>query len=143
MILKPPFLRGLFDSIYCHVIKSQKELKIRRIEYIKDQHKNQMVILLECDIHLSSNIDAYIQRNYLVIEVHRSFDYIKPFRSNLINRESFNEYGEGGDDLGFSEVHLNHGFKYHLLSCQMIKANLIKVILSYQRITNQLENSYN
>lgn len=83
------------------------------------------------------------QRNYLVIEVHRSFDYIKPFRSNLINRESFNEYGEGGDDLGFSEVHLNHGLKYHLLSCQMIKANLIKVILSYQRITNQLENSYN
>lgn len=137
MNIKTSYHRGLFDSNSCHVIKSRDELKLGRIEYIDDYQRNQLVILLECDHHLTPEIKAFVQGDNLIIEALRSVDYRKPFRTHLIKRETLSDYEKGRVEVGFSEVQLNSRFRYSLLSCQMIRGGLLKVILSFHRIEKQ------
>jgi len=139
MNIKPSYYRGLHDSNFCHLLKIRNELKISRIENIKDYPRNQLVMLLECDLQLTSEVKAFLQGENLIIEALRSTEFRKPLRTHLIKKETLSNYEKGGLEVGFSEIQLNQRFRYTILSCQRIKGNLIKVILSFQRKNKQNE----
>ena len=131
MNIHPSYHRSLFDSKICQVIKSRNDLEIERIDYLKDTQKGQLVIFLESDLLFESEINALMQGNYLIIEAPRSLNYEKPFKTHHIDKENLIDQEKGGLDIGFSEVQLNHGFRYTILSYKMINPGLLKVVLSF------------
>jgi len=142
MYIKPSYYRNKFDSNFRHARKSRNDLNIGRVEYIRNYQREQLVILIECDLRLNTEVNAFIQEDKLIIESFHSREYSKPFKTHLIKKETLGDFEKGEAEVEFSEVHLNHGFKYSMLSCQMIKDGLIKVILSFQRI-NKRDIKYN
>ena len=137
MYIKPSYYRNKFDSHFRHVKKSRNDLNIGRVEYIRNYQREQLVILIECDLRLNTEVNAFIQEDKLIIESFHSTEYNKPFKSHLIKKEILADFEKGEAEVKFSEVQLNLGFKYSMLSCQMIKDSLVKVILSFQRINKQ------
>ena len=132
MYIKPSFYQNKFDSHFRHARKSRNDLNIGRVEYIRNYQREQLVILIECDLRLNTGVNAFIQEEKLIIESFHSSEYSKPFKTHLIKKETLADFEKGEAEVEFSEVHLKHGFKYSMLSCQMIKGGLIKVILSFQ-----------
>ena len=137
MYIKPSYYRNKFDSNFRHARKSRNDLNIGRVEYIRNYQREQLVILIECDLRLNTEVNAFIQEDKLIIESFHSTEYNKPFKAHLIKKETLADFEKGEADVKFSEVQLNLGFKYSMLACQMIKDSLIKVILSFQRINKQ------
>ena len=142
MSIKPYHYRNKFDSHFRNVKKSRNDFNIGRVEYIRDYQREQLAVLIECDLRFKTQVNAFIQEGKLIIESFHSMEYIKPFKTHLIRKETLADFEKGEAEVEFSEVHLNHGFKYSMLSCQMIKDGLIKVILSSQRI-NKRDIKYN
>lgn len=136
MNTQPSNYRNRYVSNSCHVIKSQNELQINRLEYLYETQRGRLVLLLESNLPLDQEVNAFIKGDHLIVEATRTVGYEKPFRSHLI------EKGRGADGeteslkIGFSELKLSPGSKYHLFSCQFINPRLIKVILSVQPIKN-------
>ena len=122
------------DSNFCHVIKSRNELQIKRIEYLNGKYKDQWILLLESDLPLDQDVKAFIEEDTLIIEASHSLEYGKPFRSHLLESDRLSESEQGGLEIMFSELKLNHGFKYDIVSYQVINSRLIKIILSFQPV---------
>jgi len=135
MNTQPSNYRNRYVSNPCHVIKSQNELQINRIEYLYETQRGRLVLLLESDLPLDQGPNAFIKGDHLIIEATRTLGYEKPFRSHLIDIEgpSFGE--QESLKIGFSELKLSRSTKYHIYSCQLINPRLIKVILSVEPVT--------
>ena len=119
-----------FDSNVCKVIKSRNELQINRIEYLNDKHRDQWVLLLESDLPLDQEVNVTIKENTLIIEASRSVDYNKPFRTHLFESNKLSENELRGLEIGFSELKMNHGFKYHIVSYHVINTNSLSPSLN-------------
>jgi len=132
-----------FDSKFCHVIKSRNNLAIDRIDYIKDSQRDRLVIFLESEYLIDREVNAIIQDNNLIIEAPRSLDFDKPFKTHLMDKETLSETDRGLLDIGFSEVQLNRGYKYSVISCQMINPRLLKVILNFHPVRKNQKNFIN
>jgi len=144
MNIQQSYHRSPFDPKICHVVKSRNDLDITRIDYIKDAKKSQLVIFLESDLLQDLEaVDTLIQENNLIIEAPRSMEYEKPIRAHLIDIESLLRQEKGIVGIGFSEVKLKPGFRYTVLSCQMINPGLLKVILSFHQIRKKSVNTIN
>jgi len=142
MYIKPSYYQNKFDSHFRHEKKSRNDLNIGRVEFIRNYQREQLVILIECDLRLNTEVNAFIQEDKLIIESFHSTEYSKPFKTHLMKKETLADYEKGEAEVEFSEVQLNLGFKYSMLSCQMIKDGLIKVILSFHR-TYKKDLKYN
>ena len=144
MNIQQSYHHSSFDPKFCHVIKSRNDLEISRIDYLKDARNSQLVIFLESNMLFDLEaVNALMQGNNLIIEAPRSMEYEKPFRTHLIDRESLLDQEKGVIKIGFSEVQLKQGFKYTLLSCQMINPGLLRVNLSFHQIRKNSENKFN
>lgn len=122
------------DSNFCRVIKSRNELQIKRIEYLNGKYKDQWILLLESDLPLDQDVKAFIEEDTLIIEASHSLEFDKPFRSHLFESDRLSENEQGGIEIVFSELQLNHGFEYDIVSYQVINSRLIKIILSFQPV---------
>jgi hypothetical protein len=138
MNIQPSYHRNYSDSKFCQVIKSRNDLQIRRVDYIKDTQKGRLVIYLESDLLSDHEVNAFMQGINLVIEAPRLLEYEKPLRTHLVADETLSDYEKGGDEIRFSEVQLNHGFSYSILSCQMITPGLLKIALMFKQHKNNL-----
>jgi hypothetical protein len=116
------------------VIKSRNELQIKRIEYLNGKYKDQWILLLESDLPLDQDVKAFIEEDTLIIEASHSLEFDKPFRSHLFESDRLSENERGGIEIVFSELQLNHGFEYDIVSYQVINSRLIKIILSFQPV---------
>jgi hypothetical protein len=125
------------DAKYCQVIKSRNDLQINRIDSFKDTEKGRLVIFLESDLLSGHEVNAFLQGLNLIIEAPRPMEYEKPFRMHLIEADALSDYEKGGNEVGFSEVHLNHGFSYSLFSYRMITPGLLKIILNFKQHKNK------
>lgn len=132
MKFQMPYTGNRFDSKFCQVIKSQNELQINRIEYLNDKQRHRWVLLLESDLAFDQEVNVFIKEDRLIVEASRSIDFEKPFRSHLFDTDTLSEIEQGGLEIGFSELKLNHGNKYQIISYQVINPRLIKVILGLQ-----------
>jgi len=118
------------------VISSQNELQINRIEYLYETQRGRLVLLLESDLPLDQEVNAFIKGDYLIIEASRTLGYEKPFRTHLIEKEGFSNNEQESLKIGFSELKLSHGSNYYISSCQRVNPRLIKVILNAQPLSN-------
>lgn len=136
MNTQPSNYRNRYVSNSCHVIKSQNELQINRIEYLYEKQRGRLVLLLESDLPLDQEVNAFIKGDHLIIEATRTVGYEKPFRTHLIEREGISDSEQESLKIGFSELKLKPGSNYHIFSCQLISPKLIKVVLSVQSLKN-------
>ena len=143
MNIHQSYHHGPLGSKFCHIIKSRNDLKISRIDYLKDSQGGKLVIFLESNLLYDREVIALLQENKLIIEAPRSLEYEKPFKTHLIDKESLSDYEKGVLAIGFSEVHLDRGFKYRISSCQMINPGLLKVILSFHPARKNSRNTIN
>jgi hypothetical protein len=143
MNIQQSYHHNPLDLNFCHVIKSHNDLEIGRIDYLKDTQRGQLVIFMESNLLYDREVNALLQGNNLIIEAPRSLEYEKPFRTHLVDKESLSDYEKEILEIGFSEVCLNPGFRYAILSCRMINPGLLKVILSIHPGRKNSINSIN
>ena len=108
-----------------------------------DTQKGQLVIFLESTLFFEQEVNALVKGSNLIIEALRSMEYEKPLKTHLIDKQYLLEMGKGILTIGFSEVQLKQGYRYTVLSCQMINPGLFKVILSFHQDRKNLENTIN
>lgn len=112
-------------------LKSENSLGIGNLSFIWDQGKKQLVLIMDTNQKISNEVRALLKGNRLTLEAPLISAYNKPFRTHLLGQDSRHEIEDGFTVIGFSEVKLKYGYHYHLISCQVINPNMIKVILGF------------
>jgi hypothetical protein len=136
MNIQPSNYRNRHISYFCHVMRSQNELQINRIEYLNDSLRDRLVILLESELPLDPEVNAFLKNDHLILEASRSMSYERPLRTHLITEDYLSGRVPERMEIGFSELVLNHDFKYNVVSCQLINPTLLKVILEFKPSTD-------
>ena len=99
---------------------------------MNDSQRDRLVILLESDRPLDRDVNAFLKNDYLILEASRPVDFGKPLRTHLIDQDFLSGRAPENIQIGFSELVLNHDFRYNVVSCQLINPMLIKVILDFK-----------
>ncbi len=102
-----------------------------------------MVIFLESSLFQDRGVYALIQGNNLIIEASRSLDYTKPVRTHLIEEKTFTDSENDGLEIAFSEIQLSPGYRYSIISYQIINPGLLKVILDFRPGKNKMNHNIN
>ncbi len=122
----------LFNELQYRIPKSNNHLGIQKIDLIRDQKKSQFILLMESPYTLIGEVQALMKGPNLILEAAFEPDYGKPFRIHLAGRE-YNPYYEYDDSvIGFSEIKLNPGYNYRIVSSEIVNSGLIKIILRYR-----------
>jgi hypothetical protein len=143
MHIQPTYHRAHPGSKVCQVVKSRNDLQINRIDYIRDSQHNRLVIYLESDLLSGQEINAFMQGMNLVIEAPCLLDFEGPIRRHLIEQKDLSNYEKEIYEIGFSEVQLDQGFSYGIISCRMINPGLLKIVLSFKRLKNKSTKNVN
>jgi len=91
-----------------------------------------LILIMETSQLVSRDINAILKGNRLILEAPLISSYNKPFRTHLIDKVNSNEIDDGLMLIGFTEVTLKSGYRYQLISCQVIDSRLIKVTLGFR-----------
>ena len=129
--------RDLLGTRFGNALKLRNDLKFERIEYLRDTAHKNLIVLIESDMGLTQDVNISVHGNKLTVEAIQDLSYDRPYRTHLIQKELLDEFENGGLEIGFSEVMLDSGYNYDLLTYQVIGPGLLKVILSYSRILKQ------
>lgn len=113
------------------VLKSENSLGIGNLSFIWDQNIRKLVLIMNTNRVINSEIRAFLKGNRLILEAPLISSYNKPFKTHLIGKENSDEFEDGLTLIGFSEVKLKYGYQYHLISCQAIEPKMIKVELGF------------
>ena len=111
--------------------KSENHLGIRKIDRIYDSHREQLILMVKSNPLLEKEIEAFVKGSKLILEASCPLDYNKPVHTHLLDGERPDQYDNNVTIIGFSEIKLKPGYHYSLISCQLMKPGLIKVILKY------------
>ncbi len=122
------------SSVY-KLKRSNNHLGIEKINCIKDNHRHQLILVIEGDQLTSSEVYAFLKGNNLFLEAPIGLDfYTKPVRTHLIGEENLDEFMDDNLDIGFSEINLDPNYHYTVLSSKALNPGLFKVILNYRPI---------
>ena len=110
---------------------SGNTLGIGNTNFIWDQKKGQLILIMETDQMVDKDIRAFLKGNSLFLEAPLLSSYSKPIRTHHMGRNKGKEFEEELTLIGVSEIKLKHGYQYHLVSCQAIDWKMIKVILGF------------
>ena len=110
---------------------SKDPMGIDNATFIWNHARSQLILMVETSKRIGSGIDTLIKGDKLILETQLESSYNKPVRSHLLRRENRDEFEEGLIDTRFSEVQLNSGFQYAVISSRVMEANLVKVILGF------------
>lgn len=124
--------RSSSDQLRQQISKSSNPLGIVNTNFIWDREKHQLILIMEASQLVSRDINAILKGNRLILEAPLISSYSKPFRTHLIDKENSDEIEDGFMLIGFTEVTLKSGYKYQLISYQVIDSRLIKVILGFR-----------
>jgi len=114
-------------------VKATNQLGIKKIDFVKDNRKHRITLILKSNQIIGSSVNALITGNNLIIETTITPDfYFRPIRTHLINRDILNESMNGDLDVNFSEIILDPDFKYHVTSCQMMDSGNLQIILNFR-----------
>ncbi len=109
-------------------------LGIGRINFVWDQHRSQLILLLESDQIFNREVNPVVRGNSLILYSPLLTFIERPFHTHLIERDIREEVEQGIPDNGFSEIKLKAGYHYTILSCTLTDPYMLKVILRYQPI---------
>lgn len=112
------------------------QLGIEKVDFIKDKYKKHLILLLTGNQMVYSDIYAFLKGTKLILEAPIAFDSGEfPVRTHLVGEEAIHEYLEGDQDIGFSEIDLNSGFHYSVLSSTVLTPGFFKIVLTYRPLT--------
>jgi len=115
----------------CNFLKEQSDLGISKIEYIMKKHQNLMILLAESDLLMNENeLYAFVRDHTLVIEATLHVDVEKPVRTHLIERKNLEEFDHEIAEIRFAEIKLDKKYRYNVISWNMIKPGLLKIVMS-------------
>lgn len=112
---------------------SGNSLGFEKINFNWDQAKSQLILSIETQRMISYEVKAVLKGNRLMFEAPLLLSYNKPFRTHLIEPETREEYEDGFTVNGYSQIRLNHGYKYRLISCRVTDTKKIRVVLDYKK----------
>ena len=128
------------EQLNHQLLKTENTLGIGNLTFIWDLDKEQLVLIMDTNKNISTEIKALLKGNSLLLEAPLVSSYNKPFRSHLIGQELRDEIEDGFTGIGFSEVKLKYGYNYHLISCLAIDPKMIKVVLGFSLWGRDLKN---
>lgn len=132
--------RPTSEQLNHQFLQTENSLGIGNLTFIWDQDKNQLVLMMDTNQMIGSDIKALLKGNRLILEAPLISSYNKPFRTHLLGHEFRDEFEEGFSVIAFSEVKLKYGYTYHLVSCQAIDPKMIKVVLGFSVWGRDLKN---
>ena len=112
---------------------SENSLGFGNITFNRDPAKSQLILNIETHRMISQEVKAALKGNRLMFEAPLLLSYNKPFRTHLIEPETREEYEDGFTIIGYSQIRLNHGYKYRLISCRVMDTKRIRVVLDYKK----------
>lgn len=112
---------------------SDNSLGFGKITFKRDPAKRQLILNIEAHSMISHELKAALKGNRLMFEAPLIISYNKPFRTHLIDPETRKEYEDGFKITGYSQIRLNHGYTYRLISCRVTDTKKIRVVLDYKR----------
>jgi len=119
------------DKLSHQFLKSENALGIGNLTFIWDHNKNQLILIMDTDRVINSDINASLKGNRLILEAPLISYGDTPFRTHLMGNKYSDEFEEELTVIGFSEVKLKYGYHYHLISCQVTEPKIIKVVLGF------------
>jgi len=125
-------IRSSSEQLRQQISKSSNPLGIGNTHFIWNREKHQLILIMETSQLVSRDINAILKGNRLILEAPLISSYSKPFRTHLIDKLNSDEIDDGLMLIGFTEVTLKSGYKYQLISCQVIDSRLIKVTLGFR-----------
>ena len=128
------------EQLNHQLLRTENTLGIGNLTFIWDLDKEQLVLIMDTNKNISTEIKALLKGNSLLLEAPLVSSYNKPFRSHLIGQELRDEIEDGFTGIGFSEVKLKYGYNYHLISCLAIDSKMIKVVLGFSLWGRDLKN---
>ncbi len=111
---------------------SRNPLGIGNTEFIWDRKINNLVVLTQTSQMIGKEIKAIMKDNKLILEAPMVSSYDKPLRTHLMGNDLVDEFENGLSVIGFSEIDMEPGFRYTLVSCHATDSNRIKVILNFR-----------
>lgn len=109
-------------------------LGIGRINYVWDQHRTQLILLLESDQMFNQEVIPMLRDNRLILNSLFLTFLERPFHTHLIDKDIRDEVEQGIPESGFSEIKLKAGYHYSIVSCTLTDPYMLKVILRYRPI---------
>lgn len=103
---------------------------INRLTFIRDKFKHMLIILAESDTLISKDVYVFLKENILVVEAPLCFDLQRPYRTHLVEKGNLDEFNRESSKIEFSEIKLSKKYVYNIISYNMIKSGLLKIILS-------------
>lgn len=111
---------------------SGNPLGIDNTEFIWDRKTNNLVVLTETSQMIGKEIKAIMKDNRLLLEAPIVSSYDRPIRTHLMGKDLQAEFEDGLTEIGFSEIDMESGYQYSLVSCFATDSNRIKVILNFR-----------
>ena len=111
---------------------SRNLLGLGNTEFIWDRKTNNLVVLAETSQMIGKEIKAIIKDNKLLLEASIVSSYDKPLRTHLLGKELQDEFEDGFREIGFSEIDMEPGYQYTLVSCLATDSNRIKVVMNFR-----------
>jgi len=119
----------------CSILKERNDLRINKIEYAKNRHKNLLILLVESEVMIYGNeVYAFLRENMLIIEAPLLIEVEKPVRTHLIEKENLEEFEKEIAEIRFTEIKLDKKYKYNMISYSMIKPGLLKIVMHYKQV---------
>ena len=106
-------------------------LRIERIEFIRNQARKQLILLVETEEMITPDINISVKGSRLVIEAMKDLNYDQPYYLHLLGKDGLTEFSGGGMQVGFSEIKLKGHHQYMLAGYDVINPHLLKIILMY------------
>jgi hypothetical protein len=110
-------------------LTSGNSLGMVHTESYWDKNRKQIVYIIKTNRVVTSEIDVRLKDNYIHLEAPLVSSLDKAF---IKEKEMRNDFGEGLKDTGCSEFRLKPGYRYTLISSQLINPNLIRVVLGFK-----------
>ena len=113
-------------------LTSRNSLGIVQTESLWDKYRKQIVYIIKTNQMVTGEIDVRLEGNIMTLEASQVSSYDKPFRTHNVGKENQNEIEEGLSGISFSEFNLKPGYRYALISSQLINPNLVRVVLRFK-----------
>jgi hypothetical protein len=113
-----------------YILRDRNNLGINKLTFIRDKFRHSLIILAESDRMMSRDVYVFLKEDILVIEAPLMIDLEKPYRTHLIEKENLDEFDKGASRIEFTEIRLYKKYFYNIMSFNMIKPGMLKIVLS-------------
>lgn len=112
-----------------YIPRDRNHLGINRLTFIRDKFRHILIILAESDTMIGREVYVFLKENILVVEAPLHIDFQKPYRTHLIEKGNLDEFDRESSKIEFTEIKLSTKYIYDIISYNMIKPGLMKIVL--------------